>query len=57
MPTDKALLAIEQALRVIVMDRPDLKEKLQKAADEATEYEVWNLLGPLADCCSKNDRR
>jgi hypothetical protein len=53
MRTNKALLAIEHALRIIVADRPDLKEKLQNAADEASDYEVWNLLGWLAGCCSK----
>ena len=53
MSPDKALIAIEQALRILVADRPDLKETFQKAADEATGYEAWNLLGALADCCSK----
>ena len=56
MHSNKAF-AIEQALRILVADRPDLKEKFQKAADEATDYDVWNLLGALADCCSKNDHR
>jgi hypothetical protein len=57
MHTDETLLAIEQALRIIVADRPDLKEKLQKAADQTSVYEVWNLLGALADGCSKNGRQ
>jgi hypothetical protein len=49
----QVLAAIEKALNNVVADRPDLKAGLQKAADEATEYEVWNLLGALGDRCSK----
>jgi hypothetical protein len=55
MRTDRVLLAIFRALRIIVAGRPDLMQALQKVADEATEYEEWNLFGALADCCSKNN--